>query len=114
MTILPYFCYDKVMSKLEKVLFYLFLFLIPSNLAKHWVQNWSYVNGILVDYLIPTLYMTDIIIILILIFWLVKLVRINNSELSLPAEALAKMGERLIDSFCRPNRQQNLSKYYLI
>ncbi|MBU1499701.1 hypothetical protein KKE48_02435, partial [Patescibacteria group bacterium] len=53
-------------------LFYLILFLLPVNLAKHFPVPSSYVSGILVDYLIPTLYLTDILIILLLIFWLLE------------------------------------------
>jgi hypothetical protein len=48
-------------------LFPLIIFLIPSNLAKHFILPSSYVGGSLVDYLIPTLYLTDILIILLLI-----------------------------------------------
>ncbi|MFH0942608.1 MAG: O-antigen ligase family protein, partial [Candidatus Beckwithbacteria bacterium] len=49
-------------------LFYLLLFLLPTNLAKHFPIPASYVNGYLVDYLIPAIYLTDILIILLLIF----------------------------------------------
>lgn len=48
-------------------LFYLILFLLPANLAKHFILPFSYVNGYLVDYLIPAVYLTDILIILLLI-----------------------------------------------
>lgn len=48
-------------------LFYLILFLIPSNLGKHFILPSSYVGGSLVDYLIPTVYLTDILIVLLLI-----------------------------------------------
>ena len=47
-------------------LFYLIIFLIPTNLAKHFILPSSYVSGILVDYLIPTIYLTDILIITLL------------------------------------------------
>lgn len=53
-------------------LFYLILFLLPVNLAKHFPIPSSYVSGILVDYLIPTVYLTDILIILLLILWLLE------------------------------------------
>ncbi|MBU2051780.1 O-antigen ligase family protein [Patescibacteria group bacterium] len=53
-------------------LFYLIVFLIPSNLAKHFILPSSYVSGYLVDYLIPTLYLTDILIILLLIIKPIK------------------------------------------
>lgn len=48
-------------------LFYLILFLIPSNLGKHFILPSSSVGGSLVDYLIPTVYLTDILIVLLLI-----------------------------------------------
>jgi len=53
-------------------LFALIIFLIPSNLAKHFPQNFSYVNGYLVDYLIPTVYLTDILIVILLFLKPVK------------------------------------------
>ena len=55
------------LSKWQHRLFYLILFLIPANLAKHFPVPSSYISGILVDYLIPTLYLTDILIILLLL-----------------------------------------------
>lgn len=53
-------------------LFYLIVFLIPSNLGKHFIVPSSYVSGYLVDYLIPTLYLTDVLIIALLIFKPIK------------------------------------------
>ena len=53
-------------------LFYLLLFLLPANLAKHFPIAASYVSGFKVDYLIPSVYLTDIILILLLIFFPVK------------------------------------------
>lgn len=53
-------------------LFYLILFLLPANLAKHFPLASSYVSGILVDYLIPAVYLTDILIIALLILWFFK------------------------------------------
>ena len=55
-------------------LFYLIVFLIPSNLAKHFPLASSYVGGSLVDYLIPALYLTDILIGLLLILKPIKTV----------------------------------------
>jgi len=54
------------------LLFYLILFLLPANLAKHFPVASSYVSGILVDYLIPTVYLTDILIIILLVSWLLE------------------------------------------
>lgn len=79
-------------------LFYLILLLLPVNLAKHFILPSSYVSGILVDYLIPTVYLTDILIILLLvvrpikkipktliIFWLWLLLSVIFSHTFIPA-----------------------------
>src|SRR3990167_937702 len=58
-----------MLLKLHKTVFLVFIFTLPFNLSKHFVFSWSYVNGNLVDYLIPTLYITDILIALILLLW---------------------------------------------
>jgi len=60
------------LSKLEKYLFYLLIILLPVNLGKHFIFPFSYVNGILVDYLIPTLYLTDLLILGLLSLWAVR------------------------------------------
>jgi hypothetical protein len=46
----------------HKTIFYLLLALLPLNLAKHFIGDYSYVNGILVDYLMPAVYVTDLLI----------------------------------------------------
>src|SRR5579859_6736082 len=53
---------------------YLFLlattiFLIPSNLFLKFGVNTSYVHGLLVDYLLPKLYASDLPILLLLVLW---------------------------------------------
>ena len=53
----------------EAKIFALILLFLPVNLAKHFVFNFCYVDGILVDYLIPTIYLTDILIWCLLGFW---------------------------------------------
>lgn len=47
---------------MNKKLYKLILFLIPVNLGLHFVLNEAYVNGLLVDYLIPTVYLQDLLI----------------------------------------------------
>lgn len=49
-------------SRFEKILFFLFVLLIPSQLGFHFWPSWSYVRGLPLDYLSPTLYLTDIFI----------------------------------------------------
>ncbi len=55
--------------KFHKIVFYICLFLLPINLGKHLIFKWSYVNGILIDYLIPTFYLVDAALIVLLLFW---------------------------------------------
>jgi len=60
------------MSRLEKLLFQLTIFLIPTNLAYHFYVSESYISGILSDYLIPRIYLSDIPILILLFIWLTK------------------------------------------
>ncbi|MEK7634090.1 MAG: O-antigen ligase family protein [Patescibacteria group bacterium] len=53
---------------INKILFFLFLLLLPTQLGKHFFFDFSYLSGVRVDYLAPTVYLTDIIIILLVIF----------------------------------------------
>ena len=56
--------------KKHELLFLTTVFLLPVNLGKHFITLNSYVGGILVDYLIPTLYLTDILVLSTLVLWL--------------------------------------------
>jgi O-antigen ligase len=59
--------------KATKFLFFLFLLLIPTQLGRHFWPEWSYVLGIRVDYLSPTLYLVDIIWILLFLVEILKI-----------------------------------------
>ncbi len=52
--------------KAHKIIFLLFLFFLPSQLGYHFWPGWSFVRGVRVDYLSPTLYFTDLIILSLL------------------------------------------------
>jgi O-antigen ligase len=67
-------------NKISKLFFYLLVLFLPTQLGKHFWPNWSFVYGLRLDYLSPTLYFTDILIAIIFIFsfrefyvWLRKL-----------------------------------------
>ncbi|MBP7927835.1 hypothetical protein KAZ57_01675 [Patescibacteria group bacterium] len=51
-----------LIKKLRYPIFFLILFLLPLNLGKHFELAPSYINGILVDYLVPTVYLQDILV----------------------------------------------------
>ncbi len=52
--------------KVEQFLFYFLLFLIPSQLSYHFWPEYAFVFGVRVDYFSPTVYLTDILVILLI------------------------------------------------
>lgn len=61
--------YKLLKSIRSKHIFYLLVFLIPLNLGKHFILKSAFIEGLLVDYLIPTIYIQDILVLLLLTFW---------------------------------------------
>ncbi|MDH5533819.1 MAG: O-antigen ligase family protein [Candidatus Pacebacteria bacterium] len=64
-----------MISKKNKIFIYQFLFglvifLVPSNLFFKFFESSAYVNGLLLDYLIPKLYLSDLIIFSLYGWWL--------------------------------------------
>lgn len=57
----------KVLRKIPLFLFFIFGFFLPSQLGKHFWPNFAYVSGVRTDYFSPTIYLTDILL-LILVF----------------------------------------------
>ncbi len=53
----------------HKRLFWILLLLLPTQLGFHLWPEWAYVLGRRIDYLSPTLYLTDILIVFILCVW---------------------------------------------
>lgn len=58
-----------MIRKVQTYLFYLTVFLIPLNLGQHFIYKWSYVRGLLVDYFVPTVYVQDILMAVLLLLW---------------------------------------------
>lgn len=53
-------------------LFYLLLLFLPTQLGRHFFFDFSLISGIRSDYLAPTVFLTDIIIMLMVVVWIVK------------------------------------------
>lgn len=51
----------------NSALFFVLLLLLPTQLGFHFWPDWSYIYGIRIDYLSPTVYLTDIIIFAIIL-----------------------------------------------
>ena len=58
-----------MINTLHTFLFCFLLVLLPTQLGKHFWPEWSFVHGIRVDYLSPTLFLTDIVLLFLLLFW---------------------------------------------
>gem|GEM_PF-162040 len=54
----------------HRLFFYLFLLALPTQLGKHFWPAWSYIWGLKIDYLSPTLYLSDILLGLTLVSWI--------------------------------------------
>lgn len=56
----------------EKLVFCLLVFLIPTQLAIHFWPSFAFVFGIRVDYLAPTIYLTDLLVFMLFVMWGVR------------------------------------------
>lgn len=72
------------------IILFLFLFLLPTQLGRHFFFPWSYLSGQRIDYLAPTLYLTDLLIIFIILLNFRTLIRFfKNKTLLFILAALA-------------------------
>lgn len=73
----------KKRKSIEKIIFYSILLFLPTQFGRHFWPLFSFVNGLKIDYLSPTLYFTDLLIIVLFItslnnLWTKKKLIINN------------------------------------
>lgn len=70
------------LQKVQDSLFYFLILFLPTQFGKHFWPVWSYFVGLRIDYLSPTLYVTDIFVILLFLTTLLKKeLRINKKFL---------------------------------
>lgn len=69
---------------LHKVFFFLLLLFLPTQLGYHVWPEWAHVLGRRIDYLSPTVYVTDILLVLTIATWIIGSVkRVMNHELGI-------------------------------
>jgi len=68
---------------INNILSILFLLLLPTQLGKHFFFDFSYLSGIRVDYLAPTVYLLDVIIFLLAIVNLKIVLKFFNNKMVL-------------------------------
>ena len=74
--------------KLHQVLFYALIILLPVQLGRHFWPEWSYVLGLKIDYLSPTVYLTDILIAGILGVWGLEKLKIQGLKVKIASKNL--------------------------
>lgn len=63
--------------RLRRRLFSFLILLLPTQLSRHFWPGWSYVFGLKIDYLSPTIYLTDLLVIAIFGSWLGEKLLVN-------------------------------------
>lgn len=74
-------------DKISKLFFYLLLLFLPTQFGRHFWPSSSFIQGLRLDYLSPTIYFTDLIIVLIFVFSFKKLIKFFK-RISLQAKFL--------------------------
>lgn len=63
--------YNKLLF-VERVMLASLITLLPAQIGKHFWPTFAYLNGIRIDYLSPTLYLTDLIAASLVVIWLIR------------------------------------------
>jgi len=61
---------NQKLNNIRKLLNYLLIIFLPTQVGKHFWPDFSSIKGARVDYLSPTLYFTDMLILLVLVLWI--------------------------------------------
>lgn len=89
------------MKRVEETLLFLTLLFLPTQLGKHFWQQFSFIYSLKIDYLSPTIYFWDLLVLGLVGFWLINKPKINKLALNLLlifllSQALSLMGAQNI------------------
>lgn len=68
------------LQQIHKIIFYLILLFIPTQFGRHFWPHFSYISGIRIDYLSPTIYFTDLLIVGLFGCWVYKTISLFNKS----------------------------------
>src|SRR5687768_10565446 len=71
------------LQRIEQVLFFLTILFLPTQLGKHFWPDFSFVYSLPIDYLSPTLYFWDLLVILLCLTFILRSPKINRLALNL-------------------------------
>lgn len=97
--------------KFQRLFFWLLIFLLPVQLGRHFWPEWSYVFGLKIDYLSPTIYLTDILVLVILGLWILKKAP-QQQNLKKTIFPLAVFGFLLLNCFLAQNQGAAFYKFF--
>jgi len=72
-----------ILARFEKILFFLTVLFLPTQLGKHFWPPFSYIYSLRVDYLSPTLYFWDLLTVALFMVWFFQKPKINRFALNL-------------------------------
>ncbi|MBI4004959.1 hypothetical protein HY358_02380 [Candidatus Roizmanbacteria bacterium] len=75
----------------NKILLFLFVLFLPTQLGRHFFFPFSYLSGVRIDYLAPTLYFTDIIALLLIVSNVQTVLRFFRSRFTIIFLALISL-----------------------
>lgn len=78
------------MAKVERLLFYLLILFLPIQLGRHFFFDFSFTSGIRSDYLTPTLYLSDLIIIFLILLRIIEMIK-DAGKFKAPISKLQKI-----------------------
>lgn len=100
-------------AKLEKVIFFSLILFLPVQLGKHFWPPFSIIQGLRIDYLSPTIYLTDVLFLLLLalrLYQSLKSKAMYNSRIIIWLTVMAGLGLSVVLS----SRQPLLALYGLL
>lgn len=72
-----------MLKQVTRVLFFLIIFCIPFQVGYHFWPDFTFVGGVRIDYLSPTLYLLDVLIVLLLLCWFTDVLK-NKERIKPP------------------------------
>ena len=67
-------------DRISNFFFYFLILFLPTQLGRHFWPDFSLVSGIRVDYLAPTIYLTDVLILILFVDWIVRVCHRERSH----------------------------------
>lgn len=72
-----------ILGKIEKTLLFLIILFLPTQLGKHFWPDFSYIYSLKIDYLSPTVYFWDLLVLGLFVVWFIKKPQLNKFALNL-------------------------------